>query len=265
MITQIILRSIVAIGLTLAVITCGVNIFPAVYDAQLGANLDQEIRKNPKEYPILQNETVRSAVQEMVNEIIRSPLVEYRSQFRYPVTIINDPTTLNAFCTPGGYIYVYTGLMKAVDNEATLAAVLGHEIAHAERRHATKRMTKVLGAQLLLDLALGKNSSRMTEVAANLFVGLALLKNSRDDEAESDDYSFRYLQSTRWYPGALGFFFEKIKSRSGGAIERLLSTHPLPQDRIDANAERIRKAQLPPPTEATLRAQPYQELKRLLP
>jgi predicted Zn-dependent protease len=265
MVVQILIRGIVAVALMLSAVTCGINIFPSSYDAQLGANLDQEIRKNVREYPILQNETVRTAIQNMVSEIIRSPLIEYRSQFPYRVTIINDPNTLNAFCTPGGYIYVYTGLMKAVDNEATLAAVLGHEIAHAERRHATKRMTNALGAQLLLDIALGKNTSRTTELAANLFVGLALLKNSRDDEAESDEYSFRYLQSTRWYPGALGFFFEKIKSRRGGSIERLLSTHPLPQDRIEANAERVRKAQLPPPTEANLRAVPYQELKRLLP
>ncbi|MCX7930330.1 MAG: M48 family metalloprotease [Chlorobi bacterium] len=260
-----VLRAALAIVLTAAVVTCGVNIFPASYDAQLGANLDQEIRRNPREYPLLDNERVRSAVQAMVDEVVRSPLVEYRGRFAYKVSIINDPKTLNAFCTPGGYIYVYTGLMKAVDNEATLAAVLGHEIAHAERRHATKRMTKAMGAQLLLDIALGNNPSRTTELAANLFVGLALLKNSRDDEAESDEYSFRYLQTTRWYPGALGFFFEKIKNRSGSAIERLLSTHPLPQDRIEANAERVRKANFPPPTEANLRSQPYQELKQLLP
>lgn len=265
MMRQYTLRAVILIGVVVSIVTCGVNIFPASYDAQLGANLDEEIRKNPREYPILNNEAIRSAVQNMVNAIIRSPLVEYRNRFAYRVTIINDPNTINAFCTPGGYIYVYTGLMKAVDNEATLAAVLGHEIAHAERRHATKRMTKALGAQLLLDIALGRNPSRATELAANLFVGLALLKNSRDDEAESDEYSFRYLQSTQWYPGALGFFFEKIKGRGGGAIERLLSTHPLPQDRIDANAERIRNANLPPPTEATLRTQAYQELKRQLP
>ncbi len=262
---RVIVRAITLIALSIAAVTCGVNIFPSSYDAQLGANLDQEIRKNPREYPLLNNETVRSAVQGMVNEIIRSPAIEYRDRFPYKVSIINDPNTLNAFCTPGGYIYVYTGLMKAIDNEATLAAVLGHEIAHAERRHATKRMTKALGAQLLMDIALGNNTSRTTEIAANLFVGLALLKNSRDDEAESDEYSFRYLQSTRWYPGALGYFFEKIKGRSGGAIERLLSTHPLPQDRIEANAERVRKANLPPPTEMNLRTQAYQELKRMLP
>ncbi|MCS6999411.1 MAG: M48 family metalloprotease [Bacteroidota bacterium] len=256
---------VVIVAGSFAGLHCGVNIFPASYDAQLGANLDQEIRNNPREYPILNNETVRSAVQRMVDDIIRSPLVEHRGRFAYRVTIINDPNTLNAFCTPGGYIYVYTGLMKAIDNEATLAAILGHEIAHAERRHATKRMTKALGAQLLLDIALGKNPSRTTELAANLFVGLALLKNSRDDEAESDEYSFRYLQSTRWYPGALGYFFEKVKGRSGGAIERLLSTHPLPEDRIKANAQRVQAANLPPPTEENLRSQPYQELKRLLP
>ncbi len=74
MVVQIFFRGMAAVALVLGVVTCGVNIFPSSYDAQLGANLDQEIRKNAREYPILQNETVRSSVQNMVNEIIRSPL-----------------------------------------------------------------------------------------------------------------------------------------------------------------------------------------------
>ena len=242
------------------------NLFPISEDVTLGSNLDKEIRSKPKEYPIYNDAGLRGYVQGIVNQLKNSSLVNYRDKFPYTVTIINDPKTLNAFCTPGGYIYVYTGILKTLDNEASLAAVLGHEMAHAERRHSTQRMTKALGAQLMLEIALGKNPNKTTEIAANLFTGLALLKNSRDDEAEADEYSFKYMQSSRWYPGALSYFFEKVKGSSrGGFIESWTSTHPLPQDRIDASNERVRKANLAPPTEENLFARPYQEMKSKLP
>ncbi|MBX7155912.1 MAG: M48 family metallopeptidase [Candidatus Kapaibacterium sp.] len=243
---------------------CGLNVYAPSYDAKMGADLDKQIRANSKEYPILNDTYVRDYVQNIANQLTNSPAIKYRGTFPYKVEIINDPKTLNAFCTPGGYIYVYTGIIKALDNEASLAAVMGHEIAHAERRHATQRMTKAMGATLMLDLALGKNPDKTVEIAGNLFTGLALLKNSRDDEAESDEYSFKYMQSSKWYPGALGYFFEKVKGNGGGSIERLLSTHPLPQDRIDANAARVRSSNLPPPTESNLFARNYQEVKNRL-
>jgi predicted Zn-dependent protease len=252
-------------GLSMVLVYCGsVNIFPVAQDKQLGAQFDQEIRANPKEYPILNNAAARSYVQSMVDRLVQSPEVRYRNQFAYKAEIINDDNTINAFCTPGGYIYVYTGLIKMLDNEAALAGVMGHEIAHAERRHSTSRMTKQLGVSVMMDMVLGQNPDRHVALAANAFAGLGLLKNSRSDELESDDYSFRYLRSTNWYPGAINFFFEKVKGRGGSAIERLLSTHPLPQDRIDATNERLKKNNIPPPTPAQLNATAYAEFKRRL-
>ena len=144
----------------------------------------------------------------MVNQIINSPKVEYRKQFAYKVEIINDDKTVNAFCTPGGYIYVYTGLLKKLDNEAALAGVLGHEIAHAENRHSTQRMTKAYGASILTSIVLGNDAGQLEQLGANLLTGLALLKNSRDDEMEADEDSFYYLESTKWFPGGIKFFFE---------------------------------------------------------
>ncbi|MEN3026686.1 MAG: M48 family metallopeptidase [Chlorobiota bacterium] len=244
------------------------NVFPPSEDVRLGAEIDQQIRANPREYPLLNNEPARQYVQAIVDEILRSPEIRYRNRFAYRVTLLRDDQTINAFCTPGGYIYVYTGLLKFVENEATLAGVLAHEIAHAERRHATERMTKALGAQLLMDIVLGRRPDRTTELVANLFAGLALLANSRSDEMEADDYSFRYLRSTPWYPGALTFFFEKIAQQRQSRLpmlERLLSTHPLPEDRILAMRQRIQKSGLPAPTEQNLRTQRYREFLRLLP
>ncbi len=247
----------------------GVNIFPDSKDIELGRQIDQEIRKNPKEYPILKDRPeIKSYVEQVGKKVLSSPEVKKKDLYAYQFEVIHDDSTINAFCTPGGYIYVYTGLLRFVDNEATLAGIIGHEIAHAERRHATRRMTNALGIQVLAAVVLGENPSQLAQISANLFAGLGLLVNSRADETESDTYSIKYLQSTEYYPGAIRYFFEKVQDgngKRGGAFERLLSTHPLPHDRIK-NVEKIMK-QLgdPQPSEENLFSSRYAEMKKKLP
>ncbi len=244
----------------------GVNIFSPKDDVQLGLQLHQEISSNPREYPILHNSQVTEYVQNIVDQIKLSPKVKYANTFKYQVTVINRSDIVNAFATPGGFIYVYTGLLKFVDNEATLAGVLAHEIAHCERRHATQRLTKAYGVSLLLDVVLGKSPSKTEEIAANLLVGLAFLKNSRDDEYEADEFAYEYLKSTSWYPGALIFFFDKVKQNEGSSfLDVLLSTHPLSQDRITRLNNLIQRDKLPAPTEDNLFENRYQNFKRILP
>ena len=90
--------------------------------------MDAEIRKQPQEYPILSNRPdVKLYVEEIGRKILASPDVKKRGVYAYRFEIIADDKTINAFCTPGGYIYVYTGLLKFLDNEASLAGVIGHE------------------------------------------------------------------------------------------------------------------------------------------
>ncbi len=247
----------------------GLNLFPDSKDIELGKQIDQEIRQNPKEYPIMKGHPEIKAYVESVGEkILASPAVKKKGMYAYKFEIIYDDSTINAFCTPGGYIYVYTGLLKFLDNEAALAGVIGHEIAHAERRHATLRMSSALGIEVLLAIALGQNPGELAQLSGNLFAGLGLLVNSRSDETESDTYSMSYLESTPYYPGGIRFFFEKITSGGrggGGAFERLLSTHPLPQDRIDHVRSLLRKKGIPEPTEGNLFSARYQQMKNRLP
>lgn len=246
----------------------GVNVFPDSRDIELGRQVDEEIRKTPKEYPILEGRPdVKAYVERIGRVILASPLIEKRDRFAYTFEIIHDDSTINAFCTPGGYIYVYTGLLKFLDNEAALAGVIGHEIAHAERRHATRRMTSALGLQVVLAIALGEDPPELTQVAGNLFAGLGLLMNSRSDETEADTWSIRYLQSTEYHPGGIRYFFEKVMAgrTGGGAFERLLSTHPLPQDRIDHANSLLREMKISEPTEKTLFAERYTAFKETLP
>lgn len=256
------------LGITVS--ACGVNIYSTNDDVKLGQQVVSSIETNPKEYPILNDPNMTNYVQGIVNKLLNAPEIKYRGKFAYTVKIIRDDKTINAFCTPGGYIYVYTGLMKMLDNEASLAAVLGHEVAHAELRHATDRMTKAYGAQALTSIILGNNPGQTAQIAANLFTNGGLLLNSRSDESQSDEYSFKYLRSTNWYPGAIKFFFEKIsngKKSSGfsASVERLFSTHPLPQDRIDETNKRISDSKIPVPTEAQLNSVEYKRIISRLP
>ena len=78
--------------------------------------------------------------------------VDFKDEFDWRLRIIHDDSTLNAFCTPGGYIYIYTGILKFLDSEDEFAGVLAHEIGHADMRHSTRQMTKLFGVQLLLDV-----------------------------------------------------------------------------------------------------------------
>lgn len=240
------------------------NLFSIADDVQLGGQVATEMKQDQQNYPVLNDAEATAYVQGIMNEIIQSPLNKYRNDFNYQVTIINTET-INAFALPGGYIHVYKGLLKYLDDEATLAAILAHEVAHAERRHATKRMTKAYGAQFLLGLLLGQNPSQIEEIAANLFSGLGFLYNSREDEYEADEYSFKYLQSTKWYPGAGKYFFQKLKADvNGSALEELFSTHPLDQKRIDALDKYISDAKLAAPNESNLFAQRYNQFKSRL-
>ena len=272
--TRLRFTSFVVIIASLLCVECGgsvgFNLFPDSKDITLGRQVDDEIRKDPAAYPILKHRPdVRRFVQEIGERILASPAITKRGVYAYEFEVIHDDNTINAFCTPGGYIYVYTGLMKFLDNEATLAGVIGHEIAHAERRHATRRMTTHLGYQLVLSVVLGDNPGQVGMIAGNLFTGLALLKNSRGDEEESDTYSFKYLQSTEYYPGAIRFFFEKVQQQGGGnrsgSFERLLSTHPLPQDRFDHIQSMLDAIGNPAPAESNLFAARYQKFKSTLP
>lgn len=223
-----------------------INIFTDEDEVQLGAQLDQEIKANPAEYPIFRgNPSIKQYIDTRIfRHILNSPEIKKRDIYNYTIEIIDQDSILNAFATPGGYVYVYTGLIRYLDSEAALAGVIAHEIAHAERRHATRRMTEQYGISFLLSIALGQNPSEIASIAANLFAGLALLANSRSDEDESDEYSIKYLNSTRYYPGSVKFFFEKMRDEGlieGGSssIEIFLSTHPDPIDRINTANERL--------------------------
>ena len=264
-------NSLKALGLALIMLVAGcnkgkddksLNIFSVEDDIELGKQVSQEIESNPQEYPILpeaQYSLAYSHLHRITNNILSSGKVFYKDKFEWKTKIIKDDNTLNAFCTPGGYIYVYTGLIKFLSSEDELAGVLGHEIAHADRRHSTDNLTRQYGVSTLLSIVLGNNPGLIAEVAANLLI----LKFSRENETESDKYSVIYLNSTAYDARGVSRFFEKlISSGQSGNTPQFLSTHPNPENRIQDITHEWEA--LGSRTGETFEAQ-YQEFKNALP
>lgn len=209
----------------------GINIFTVQQDIELGAQLRDEILSNPTQYPVLDRTQYAAAyayVESIKNELLTSDEFNHKDDFEWEVYIIDDEV-LNAFCAPGGYIFVYTGLIKFLDVKDHFVGVLGHEMAHADRRHSTDQMTTQYGLSVLLDVVLGTNRSQLGDMAA----GLSLLGFSRSMEKEADEYSVKYLCDTQYSAeGTAGFFQKLIDSGQGSQGPAFLSTHPNPDNRI---------------------------------
>jgi predicted Zn-dependent protease len=210
------------------------NLFSVQDDITLGRKVAQQIESDPKQFPMLPeqgNVEVYNYVRGITQRILNSGQVPYRNQFAWQVKIIKDDKTLNAFCTPGGYIYVYTGLIKFLDSEDQLAGVLGHEIAHAAMRHSTRQMTKIYGLDAVRYVITGKAQAGVLEQIA---LGLVSLKFGRTHEQEADDSSVRYLCPTNYNASGAAGFFIKLQDKGGSNPPQFLSTHPDPGNRVVA-------------------------------
>jgi predicted Zn-dependent protease len=215
----------------------GLNLFTLDDDKTFGAQVETEIAANPTEYPLLDKTQYASSyayLESMKQTILASGKLNHANDFVWKLYIIHDDNTQNAFCTPGGYIYVYTGLIKYLDNASSLAGVMGHEMAHADRRHSTDQMTETYGLQTMLDIVLGKNQNELTNIAANL-TDLAF---SRSREKEADEYSVIYLCPTQYRADGAADFFIKLTNDPAfqNSTPAFLSTHPNPENRV-ANIE----------------------------
>jgi len=222
-----------------------INIFTLEDDIAFGKQLDSMILSNPAEYPILPRSSNLQAYQyleSMMNQVLSSEEISNKDNFPWKVTIINSEI-YNAFAAPGGKLYFYKGIMKYLDKSSQLAGVMAHEIAHSDRRHSTKQMSKAYGLNILLGIVLGNNPSQLEQIVADLASNAAILKFSRSDEYEADECSVRYLNETDKYnPIGIAGFFEKLKqdayidengNNSETNVFEFLSTHPSDEHRLE--------------------------------
>ena len=211
----------------------GVNLFTIQQDRDLGATVAKEIDGNPTQYPLLDSakyKEVYAYIYKVRNTLLNSGKVDFKDDFSWRIRIIHDDNTLNAFCTPGGYIYIYTGILKFMDSEDQLAGVMGHEMGHADMRHSTRQMTTMFGVQVIEQILLGNYA--MLQQLTSAIVGL---KFSRKHESEADQRSVMYLCPTQYNAAGAAGFFQKIDSLGSNSTRppEFLSTHPNPEGRIE--------------------------------
>ncbi|MFB5651703.1 M48 family metalloprotease [Leptospira wolffii] len=236
------------------------SFFPLEIDEFLGKQYYQGAIRGEHGTKEFKSEGLRKYVQSITDRILKSPEIRYKEVFPYRVTVLEDDQTINAVCAPGGYIFVYTGLLRFVDDEATLAGILAHEIAHAEKRHSTKQLsfniTLYFILYTVLSYVLGPDMAEHASDIAGFSSGIVGLANSRSAEEEADHFGFEYIRSTPYYPGAIAKFFSDIqvwkKEHMGESEENLplgkyLSSHPLDEERISENERRLKESGIKAP------------------
>jgi predicted Zn-dependent protease len=175
-------------------------------------------------------------ITEYVNRVGQNIVLHSDAKVPFTIKVI-DSDEVNAFALPGGFFYVNKGLLLVADNEAEVAGVMAHEIAHVAARHAVENQTK---ATLLEYLALG-GSIFIGGIPGMIYqntAGLGLLgmfmKFSRGAEEEADKLGVQYMYAAGYDPSAMSTMFEKLEAKNKkkpGLIARAFSTHPAPPDR----------------------------------
>ena len=211
-------------------------------------SLETEIRMG-KEYAQQVEASVKLVQDPVVNEYVNrigQNLVR-NSDAQVPFTIkVIDSDEVNAFALPGGFFYVNSGLILAADEEAELAGVMAHEIAHVAARHATRQITRAQWANIgtIPLIFVGGGIGYAVRSAAGLALPLSFLSFQRGFEAEADYLGLQYMYKTGYDPQAFISFFEKLQAKEKkkpGTLAKAFSTHPQTPDRIEKSQEEIAK------------------------
>jgi predicted Zn-dependent protease len=244
---QVILRGLPLVGVMTALF-CGCQTVPETGRTQLNIlSADEEMRLGlsgfaqlKKEVPISKDTATTALLQKVGRRIAAvAPLPNAQWEF-----VLFDSKEANAFCLPGGKVGVYTGILPITKDEAGLATVIGHEVAHAVARHGGERMTEAQGLALIGQggqaLLKGSKYAAHTDTAMIAYgaltqVGLQL-PHSRLQESEADHIGLLYMARAGYDPeAAVGFwqrFADYNKQRGGSQGFAFLRTHPLDEKRI---------------------------------
>lgn len=179
------------------------------------------------EYPLYNNSRIQQYVSNLGQELVNNS--DSRDiPFNFQVVVSDQ---INAFATPGGFVYVTTGLLQAAENRAQLASVIAHEIAHINEKHGIKGLKQAVAARGIAD-TVGLETSTLAPIAYQLAVDLP---QSRSFEYEADSSGLNILQQAGYPAEAFANFLTKLEG--GGGTPEFLRTHPSSQNRIDAISE----------------------------
>ena len=205
-------------------------------EIKLGREYAQQVEASAK---LVQDPVVNEYVNRIGQNLVRN------SDAQVPFTIkVIDSDEVNAFALPGGFFYVNSGLILAADEEAELAGVMAHEIAHVAAHHYARQMTRAQWARLgtIPLIFVGGGVGYAVYEAAGFGIPLTFMKFQRNFEAEADYLGLQYMYKTGYDPQAFVSFFEKLEAKEKkkpGTLAKAFASHPQTPDRIEKSQEEI--------------------------
>jgi len=205
------------------------NLLSTEQEIKLGQQVATEVEKKEK---LLDNAEIQAYVRDIGQ---RLAAVSPRRDVQYTFKVIDAPDKVNAFALPGGFMYVYTGLMRILENEAELAGVMAHEIGHIAGRHHGESMTRQFGYNFLMSIILGEDANALAELGSQLLGAAGAMYYSRDNEREADQLGVSFLYGAGYKPEAMLTLMGKLSAedgkRGGGFSLPIFASHPPTEER----------------------------------
>ena len=226
----------------------------------LGRNIDSQVAQS---YEIIKDVQTNERVNKIGRDIA---LVSDRQDLKYIFKVVKDKE-VNAFATPGGFIYLNTGLIDRVDDDE-LACVIAHEVGHVAARHIVKKLQTQIGYDILMSLAFGKGGAEEVQKAINITFNLVSLGYSREDEYMADKLAVRYTSKAGYDPEAMIRLFKKLQELEKDktiATPLFLRSHPYLAQRITQATKEISALRSTSLNNPPLPVQVKQEEKKTLP
>ena len=216
------------------------NAFSKQQDVQMG----QEAAAQVRQQQVVLNNAFLKAYIDKVGMRIANTQEAKASGFPFSFEVVADPT-INAFALPGGPMFIQTGLLAAVDSEAELAGVIGHELSHVILRHGTHQASKATGLQMIAGLAgaaagQGSMMGQLAQAGIGLGANSVLMKFSRDAETEADALGSHLMAESGYDPKEMALFFAKLSAEGGARGPQFFSDHPNPDNREKAIDDEVK-------------------------
>jgi predicted Zn-dependent protease len=239
----------------------GVNFYSLEKEIALGKQLAEEVTRQSK---VVDDPLIAEYVNRLGQNLARNS--DAKVPFSFQVIQGDEP---NAFAFPGGFVFVYTGLIKLADEEDECAGAVAHEIAHVAARHMTRQATKSQIANLAtipLSVLFGGIAGMAARQGTGVAIPTMFLKFSRADESEADYLGTQYMYAAGYDPMGAVSIFEKIESLSKvkpGVMAHIFSTHPMDADRIQKTQKEIQRI-LPAREEYVVSTSEYRAMRERL-
>jgi len=207
--------------------------FPLQQDIEVGRKYAPEVEKQMGGR--IDNQFLQNYI-DSVGQRIAS--VSHNTDFEYHFTALNHES-INAFALPGGYVFVTRGMLEKLESEAQLAGILAHEISHIVARDSMNAMSNQIGVDMLLSAVTSENTPTGVVTAADLTHQIMGLRYSREDEQTADLAGLDYMTQAGYNPYAMIETMQMLQNQEQSRPIEFLSTHPLPQSRLEYLTQKI--------------------------